>query len=80
LAVSVPTRTKHKKETASTKLMVVIMERKNRTRILFKLISRDFIKGSTTCLEISVPLFADLVTFILIVNEFVCGRATSAKD
>jgi hypothetical protein len=56
------------------------MERKNRTRILFKLISRDFIKGSTTCLEISVPLFADLVTFILIGNEFVCGRATSAKD
>jgi len=29
--------------------MVVIMERKNRTRILLKAISKDFLRGRTTC-------------------------------
>ncbi|MEE9527859.1 MAG: hypothetical protein V3W07_09350 [Syntrophobacteria bacterium] len=56
------------------------MERKNRTRILLKLISRDFLKGRTTCLEISASLCEDLVTITLIVVEFVCGRYSWAKD
>ena len=49
LATFVLTETKLKKETASTRLMVVIRERKNRTRMLLKAMAIDLPHGRTTC-------------------------------
>jgi hypothetical protein len=46
--MSLFTLTKLRNETARTRLMVVMRERKNRTRILCQEISRDFLNGKTT--------------------------------
>jgi hypothetical protein len=47
--MSLLTPTKLKKETASTRLMVVMRDLKNLTLILLREISTDFNKGSLTC-------------------------------
>ena len=57
-ATSDPDRMKLKKATAKTRLATVTMERKNRTRMLLRLISRDMRNGRTTCRAIRAFLAA----------------------